>query len=254
MAGPTPPAGPSGLGLGANSLQALMLVSGSQPGRTLADDVAAAGIPNLGNMLMQTAAGEHGTAGRCGGGTTCTPLWPCRPGPFTLAPPLRAGTVLKRIPQAADGVPAGGAPMGSYDVNLRRPALQRALYAALPPGTVACGLSLSSFSQREDGKVRGARARLGARTPAALRAFRAHSRASVPQVEVRLAAVGADGTSTAGEERVEVCDVLVGADGIWSRVRAALDGATRGGPGARMPAAQHVERRGQADVCPRPSP
>lgn len=46
--------------------------------------------------------------------------------------------------------------------------------------------------------------------------------------------MGADGASLAGgEERVEVCDVLVGADGIWSRVRGLLD--EQGGVVPRQP-------------------
>lgn len=109
--------------------------------------------------------------------------WPC------AAP--AAGLVLKRVPQGERD--ASGAPVPqTHDVNIARPALQRALYAALPPGTVTCGASFRSFKQQADGRV-----------------------------EVRLVLEG-------GEDATEVADVLVGADGIWSAVRAQIDGALGG--------------------------
>ena len=95
--------------------------------------------------------------------------------------------MLKRVPQGQHD--AAGEPVpGTHDINITRPALQRALYAALPPGTVTCGAAFRSFEQRADGRV-----------------------------AVRL--------TVGGKEAVEVADVLVGADGIWSAVRGQIDGA-----------------------------
>lgn len=131
-----------------------------------------------------------------------------RPG---AAAACTAGLVLKRVPQGERD--AAGEPLpGTHDVNIARPALQRALYAALPPGTVTCGAAFRSFVQRPDGRV-----------------------------EVRL-------VLDSGKEVTEVADVLVGADGIWSAVRTQIDGACwpgwlagmGGGCCTRFPAHRHL--------------
>lgn len=90
--------------------------------------------------------------------------------------------------------------MGAFGVNIARPTLQRTLFAALPPGTVECGLAFASAERLPDGRM-----------------------------QVRLAPAGE------GEERVEVCDVLVGADGLWSAVRGWIDGQPDAPSAPRQP-------------------
>lgn len=98
--------------------------------------------------------------------------------------------------------------IGCY--SLTRPNLQRALYAALPPGTVTCNASFHSFTLREDGRVE---------------VTLALSDGGSGGVQGEGAGSGTAGGEGAGAlERVEVCDLLVGADGIRSRVRACLQG------------------------------
>lgn len=88
--------------------------------------------------------------------------------------------------------------------SLTRPNLQRTLYAALPPGTVACNAFFRSFALRQDGRVE-----------ATLAVGNGGAQAQV---------LGAGVAGAGAVERVEVCDLLVGADGIRSRVRTCLEG------------------------------
>lgn len=49
--------GPSGLGVGMNAMRALAMLSGAQPGATLADDVGAAGVPGVRELCMMNSSG-----------------------------------------------------------------------------------------------------------------------------------------------------------------------------------------------------
>lgn len=159
--------GPAGLALQPNAMSALRILSGAAEGKSLADDVAAGGVWD--SVAVVTT---------------------------------RTGQLLKEVPQDTAepprGAPAGTPPpVGEYICNLARPALQQALYAALPPGTVTCGTAFRSFRLREDGRV-----------------------------AVQLASEGQGGEAAVQEV---ACDLLVGADGIRSAVRASLDEQS-GGP------------------------
>lgn len=57
-------AGPSGLGVGLNAMRALAMISGAQPGSTLADDVAAAGVPGVREVCMLNSSGAWCGKGR----------------------------------------------------------------------------------------------------------------------------------------------------------------------------------------------
>ncbi|PRW56007.1 quinolinate chloroplastic [Chlorella sorokiniana] len=133
----------------------------------------------------------------------------------------QAGKLVQAFPMRNGARPTSDGSIGSY--SLTRPNLQRTLYAALPPGTVTCDASFRSCALREDGRVEvtlalsdGTGSRAGG-TGAAAGA---------------VDGAAAEGAGTA-EERVEICDLLVGADGIRSRVRTCLE--ERHGIEARHP-------------------
>ena len=103
--------------------------------------------------------------------------------------------------------------VGEYICSLTRPALQQALYAALPPGTVTCGAPFRGFRLKEDGRVE---VQFGSGGDAGPRKGERQGGSSGPGQQEQGEQAGA----------LEVtCDLLVGADGLRSAVRACLDGA-----------------------------
>ena len=137
-------------------------------------------------------------------------------------PPAAAGSLVQSFSLGgADGAPS---PHCSYSVT--RPNLQRALYAALPPGTVACGAAFCSFRLLGDGRVEVALA-LGGNAGGSQGACDAGTGGGRGASGDAGAAPVQEGSGAGRQEqqtRVEVCDLLVGADGIRSRVRACLEG------------------------------
>lgn len=214
------PAGPSGLSLNPNAMAALSLLSGSGKG-SLADDVAAAGSTTH-TFLMAAQSGAHVhmqphralrlLSIRCPAGDPSSSAAYSMRAPHPLTTPRHPSPCTSFLPagrllNSMGAEPGRQQDVGSVVANITRPALQRTLYAALPPGIVTCSASFRSFEQREGGRV-----------------------------AVRLA-VG-------GKEVEEECDVLVGADGIRSTVRRHLEGKRSGGAAACVPA--HLPHMGSA--------
>ncbi|PSC68728.1 zeaxanthin epoxidase isoform A [Micractinium conductrix] len=134
-------------------MRAMRLLSGAADDASLAHDVAAVGVADAVVVMMDSSGRE-----------------------------------LTRVRDAS--VPPGVPPQPDQVIrNLTRPALQRALYAALPPGTVVCGAAFAAAKPLPDGRV-----------------------------EVRFEAAAGEAPPEAA-----VVDVLVGADGIRSSVRSQLE-------------------------------
>lgn len=128
-------------------------------------------------------------------------------------PHLQAGTKLQTFPMGGVHSLDGSSSSGCY--SLTRPNLQRMLYAALPPGIVTCNASFRSFALREDGRVEVSLAVCSS------------SGEGVSSTGPAGSPAGSSLTGSKAAEQVEVCDLLVGADGIRSGVRACLEGEGR---------------------------
>lgn len=115
-----------------------------------------------------------------------------------------------------------GSPSPHSSCSITHPNLQRTLYAALPPGTVTCGAAFRSFRLLGDGRVEVILALGGGQGGGQGGGGKGG----------QTSGSGGGGTAPAEEgevgrqERVEVCDFLVGADGFRSRVRACLEGGS----------------------------